>query len=107
MKRDSMNTDVRQLSGKRNSSRGVLTNEDQNVMSEREQIAGMIKHSGDTRDEAEAETGKSTSGLTPHHVAEKLVSVRTHLEAAAENHAQSARVSRYAAIDSVCREDPW
>ena len=107
MKRDPMNTDVRQLSGMRNGPGPKPTNEDLNVAEEREQIAGIIKHSGDTRDEAETETGEFTSGLTPHQVVEKLISVRTQLEGAVEHHAQSGRVSRYAAVDCVCREDPW
>jgi|GEM_PF-3774217 len=107
MKRDSINTDVRKLSVERNGPGPTLTNEDLNGAEEREQIAGPIKQSGDTRDEAETETGKFTSGLTPHQVVEKSIPVRTPLEAAEEHHAQSAQVSRYAAVDSVWREDPW
>lgn len=107
MKRDWMNTDGRQLSGKRNGPGPKPTNEDLNVAEEREQIAGMIKQSGDNGDEAETETGRFISGLPPHQVLEKLISVRAQPDAAVEHHAQSGRVSRYAAVDCVCREDPW
>jgi len=107
MTRDSINTDVRQLSGERNGPGPKPSNKDLNAGEEREQIPGMIKQSGDTTDEAEAETGKFTTGLTPHQVVKELISVRTQLEAAEEHHAQSAGVSRYAAVDSVRREDPW
>ena len=107
MKRDPMETDVRQLSGRRKGPRAKPTNEDLNAAKEREQTAGMIKQSRDARDEVETATGKFISGLTPHQVVERIVSVRTQLEAPVEQHAQSGRFSRYAAADSVCREDPW
>ena len=106
MKRDPMNTDVRQLSGKRKGQAAMTTNEDLNVADERSQIAGVIQHSGDARVEPETEAG-FTSGLTPHQVVEKLISVRTPPDEAVEHHAQSGRLSRYAVIDIVCREDPW
>lgn len=73
---------------------------------EREQNA-VIKQSGDSIDETETGTGEFTSGLTPHQVVEKRISVRTQLEAGVEHDAQSERVSRYAMADSVRREDPW
>ncbi len=107
MKWDWMNTDGRQLSSKRNGPGPKPTNEDLNVAEEREQIAGMIKQSGDTGDEAEAETGRFIFGLAPHQVLEKLISVRLRLDAAEEHHAQSGRVSRYAEVDCVRRENPW
>ena len=71
MKLDTMDTDVRRLSGKRKDAAVMSTNEDQIVAEEREQ------------------------------------SVRAQLEAAVEHRAQSGRVSRHAAADTVCREDPW
>lgn len=77
MKPDSMNTNVQQLSVFRSGS-GLLTNDDLHVAEEREQIAGMIKQPGDSQPEA-----------------------------AVEHIARSRRVPRYAATDSVCREDPW
>ena len=107
MNQDAMNVDVWRLTGKRKGQGAKPTNEGLSAAEEQESIAGMIRQSGDTRDEAETETGEFTSGLTPHQVVEKLISVRTQLEGAVEHHAQSGRVSRYAAVDSVCREDPW
>ena len=107
MNQDAMNVDVRQLSGKRKGQGAKPTNEGLSAAEEQEPIAGMIRQSGDTRDETETETGKFISTLTPHQVVEKLISVRTTLEADLEHHAQSGRIFGYAAADSVCREDPW
>lgn len=107
MKRDTINTDVRQLSGKWNGPRAKRTTEDLSVAEEREHIAGVIQHSGDAGVEVETETGRFTSGLKPLDVVEKSVIGRTLPDEAVEHHAQSGRVSRYAVIDFVCREDPW
>ena len=94
-------------SGKRKGQGAKPTNEGLSAAEEQEPIAGMIRQSGDTRDEAETETGKFISRLAPHQVVEKIISVRTPPDEAMEHHAQSGRLSRYAAIDIVCREDPW
>jgi hypothetical protein len=105
MKWDTTSTDAGPLSGKRNGPGPMSANEDLNVAEVHEQVAGMIRHSGDARVEAEA--GRFKSELMPQYVVEKSISGRTQLEAAVEHHAQAGRVSRYAAADSVCREDPW
>jgi hypothetical protein len=105
MKRDTMSTDAGPLSGKRNGQAPMSANEDLNVAEVYEQVAGMIQHSGDARVAAEA--GRFKSGLMPQYVVDKSISGRTQLEAAAKQHPQSGRVSRYSAAGSVCREDPW
>jgi hypothetical protein len=107
MKPDSMNSDVRQLVGRRKYPAAKPTKEDLNVAKEREQNAGMIQHSGDATVKADTETGRFTSGLTPHYAGEELIHGRTPIDAALQRPAQSGRVSRYAAAEIVCREDPW
>lgn len=107
MKRDLMNTDVQQLSGTQNGPGKKPTSQDLNVAEEREQIAGIIRQSGNTRTAAETETDKLASALMPHQVREKLMSAKSQVVDAVEHQAQSGRISRYAAADSVCREDPW
>lgn len=107
MKSDSMNSDVRQLVDMRKGPWAMPTNEEANIAEKRAQIAGVIQQSGDATVEAETATDRFRSGLTPHYVGENLLLGRTPIEAAAQRHAQSGRVSRYCAADIVCREDPW
>lgn len=107
MKRDLMNSDVRQLSGTQNGPGQQPTSHDLNVAEEREQIAGMIRQSGNIRTAVESETDKLASALMPHQVRRKLMSAKSQVDAAVEHQAQSGRTSRYAVADIVCREDPW